>query len=94
MSKTTTSSSSPVFIRQKIPTTAKQNRLRRIGKRSGNVGHYAFKMAKSECKNQKRLTTTGISCAHMKVAAAITLYLNNTSAHKQFFARKTLEPFK
>lgn len=88
MSKTTLASSSPVFIRQKIPTTAKQHRLRRILKRKHDSEKYfARSMAKSDCKIQRRLTSTGESCMSMSTAKPAVIYLNNTGAHKQFFAR-------
>ena len=88
MSKITLATSSPVFIRQKINTTAKQNRLRRISKRKHDSEKYfARSMVKSDCKIQRRLTSTGGSCVSMSNASPAIIYLNSTGAHKQFFAR-------
>jgi len=94
MSKTVSASSSPVFFRQDIPTTAKQNRLRRIKKRKYNSEKYfARRMRKSSCKIQNRITSTGETCSNMRRAYPVVLYANSIGGHKQFFGR-TYEPFK
>ena len=88
MSKTSPASSSPVFIRQKIPTTAKEQRLRRVSKKKHDSEKYfARRMAKSDCTVQLRLSCMGEVCSRMSTAKPAIVYLNSKGAHKQFYSR-------
>ena len=92
MSKTVSASSSRVFIRQTIPTTAKQNRLRRIWKRKNSIGKMS-KQAKQLAIKRTQLTSTGLACTTLKNAASPQVFLGTPQSHAQFWGR-TYEPFK
>ncbi len=93
MSKTVSASSSPVFIRQKIPTTAKQNRLRRIWKRKKDSVDIMGKQAKQLAIKRTQLTSTGLACTTLKNSARPQVFLGTPQSHAQFWGR-TYEPFK
>jgi len=92
MSKTVSASSSRVFIRQTIPTTAKQNRLRRIWKRKNSIGKMS-KQAKQLAIKRTQLTSTGLACTTLKNAASPQVFLGTPQSHAQFWGR-TYESFK
>ena len=93
MSKTVSASSSRVFIRPTIPTTAKQNRLHRIWKRKKNSIGKMSKQAKRLALKRTQLTSTGLACTTLKNAASPQVFLGTPQSHAQFWGR-TYEPFK
>ena len=93
MAKTVAASSSTVFIRQTIPTTAKQNRLHRIWKRKKNSVDIMSKQAKQLAIKRTQLTSTGLACTTLKNSASPQVFLGTSQSHAQFWGR-THEPFK
>jgi hypothetical protein len=67
--------------------TPKQHRLRRIWKVKDPSDRLRFGSAAARAEVRQRLTSTGEACDAMKIAHTITLFLDNSAAHQQFFQR-------